>query len=60
MVESGLPRFYGLDEKEYPVPYYSVRSDYKKYQTNQTPIVIDNGTPCCFFFFSFFFNVSCF
>jgi hypothetical protein len=43
MVEASIPRYYTLEEKENITPYYRVRNDYKKYQSNNTPIVIDNG-----------------
>lgn len=43
MVEASIPRYYSLEEKEYVAPYYNIRNDYKKYQSTDTPIVIDNG-----------------
>jgi hypothetical protein len=43
MVEANIPRYYTLEEKEYVAPYYNVRTDYKKFHSANTPIVIDNG-----------------
>ncbi|KAG2230003.1 hypothetical protein BDF21DRAFT_422391 [Thamnidium elegans] len=47
MVEASIPRYYSLEEKEYVAPYYNIRNDYKKYQSTDTPIVIDNGSNQC-------------
>lgn len=45
MVEASIPRYYTLEEKEYTAPYYRPRTDYKKFHTANTTIVIDNGKP---------------
>ena len=38
------PPIYTLDEKEYDVPYYPIRTDYEdNFLNTETPIVIDNG-----------------
>ncbi|KAI8978477.1 hypothetical protein BDB01DRAFT_273967 [Pilobolus umbonatus] len=47
MVEASIPLYYHLEDKEYTVPYYTVRNDYKKYQNSHTPIIIDNGSYQC-------------
>ncbi|KAI9027581.1 putative chromatin remodeling complex subunit [Phycomyces nitens] len=36
------PPIYTLEEKEYPSPYYPIRTDYKTFHSHHTPIVIDN------------------
>ncbi|KAL0078786.1 hypothetical protein F4703DRAFT_1208720 [Phycomyces blakesleeanus] len=41
------PPIYTLEEKEYPSPYYPIRTDYKSFHSHRTPIVIDNGSYQC-------------
>lgn len=43
MVEASITRYYTLEDKEYYVPSYYPRTDYKSHQSAKTPIVIDNG-----------------
>ncbi|KAI8337816.1 hypothetical protein EDC96DRAFT_523423 [Choanephora cucurbitarum] len=47
MVEASIPKYYTLEEKEYIAPYYQPRTDYRKFGSQSTPIVIDNGSSTC-------------